>query len=191
MQWRPGGDVRVIIGQLRAEVQAFFEVRLSLGEFPPHWKVPAPCRPSKLHADGELLFERFREELSAERFQAAVERLVHAVSDNVEKAGLPAGVADCLRRARAVGPRDQRGDINDWKGVHRGIPPLFEAMPIVVASVVRIDGVNRLMSQQSVKDFQGCRFRPSSFDQLAEDGEAAERFGVAVRIAPITNRGDI
>ena len=45
MQRRSGGDARVIVGQFRAEVQAFLEVGLPARQLPAHREIPAPRVP--------------------------------------------------------------------------------------------------------------------------------------------------
>ena len=119
VQRRSGGNARVIVGQFRAEVQAFLEVGLPARQLPAHREVPAPRLAPQLHPDGKLLLERFCEELAAERFEAGLQRLVDTVADDVEKAGMTAGSADRLGRGRSVAaPRGERGNIDDRKGVH-------------------------------------------------------------------------
>ncbi len=119
MQRRAGGDARVIVWQLRAEVQAFLEVGLPARQLAAHREVPAPRVASQLHPDGEFRLERVCKDLPAERLEASLQCLFHAVADDVEKAGMTAGCADRLGSGRSVvAVRGERGNIDDRKGVH-------------------------------------------------------------------------
>ncbi len=132
VQRRPGGDARVAVRQLRAEVQPFLEIRPPPGQLSPHRKVAAPRQAAQLHADRQLRLERLCEEAPAERFEPRLQSLVDAMSDDVEEAGATAGVADlscpersrraCPERSRRVAPSGDEGrDIDHRKGGHDSV----------------------------------------------------------------------
>ncbi len=96
MQRRAGQDPRVVRGQLGAEVQALLLVGLAGGQLVADAEVAPPGPAAQGHADPQLRLQVLREELPAQVAQPVLQRLVHAVPDDVEEAALPAGLAEPL-----------------------------------------------------------------------------------------------
>ena len=107
--------LRVVRGAApSAEVEALLLVRLAGGQLVADPEVATPRATTKGHADLEFCLQVLREELPAQVAQTTLQRLIHAVTDDVEKTALPARLAKAFGDSLLCrAPRDQVAHVND------------------------------------------------------------------------------
>src|SRR5215469_5065285 len=115
-------DVGMIRREFCSEIKAFFPVRLAGSEFTADGKISTPRAAASRHGNLHLCRFALVEKLAAQGFQQPAQRLVDAVTNDIEKAGFLARCSYLFRNLCVFdGAIHQRADIN-----HRNMRKLGE-----------------------------------------------------------------
>src|SRR5262245_39096658 len=112
-----GPGHRVIVSELRAEIDAFFQIGLARSQFASDREIAAPGPAATGHVNLHLRFNFLSEESPAEMFQPLLQAFINAMPDDVKESALAARLSDLGGYGvTTFCPADQRADVNDWNG---------------------------------------------------------------------------